>query len=98
MCNDHPQGGAIDPSSMSKRWDGLTGLLDLGIDFWWYDRNWTGIMSGPVPGIDRDVWGQRVFTDIHARFRPGERPMLMSMRSGAENKVAAPIERPHPAS
>lgn len=84
MFNDHPERHGttgLDPAEFQYRWNGLTKLLGMGMDFWWYDKNWPDIMPGPVDGIDREVWGQRVYTDTHARFRPGERPIVMSMRS-----------------
>ena len=83
MFNDHPVARAkgLDPVEMQFRWEGLTKFLKMGIDFWWYDKNWPNIIQGPIEGIDREVWGQRVYYDIHSRLRPGERPLVMSMRS-----------------
>jgi hypothetical protein len=48
--NDHPMAHAaqLSPSEVSFRYDGLTSLFDLGLDFWWYDENWGGI----IPGLD----------------------------------------------
>ncbi len=96
MFNDHPEPleharGQLDPVELRYRWNGLTRLLSLGIDFWWFDRNWPGIIPGPVKGIDREVWGQRLFTDIHARFRPRKRPVIMSMRSNHPASHRYPI-------
>lgn len=85
VFNDHPEPqedlSPLNQEELQFRWAGLTSLLDLGIDAWWYDKNWDRIITGPIDGIDREVWGQRVFTDMHARRRPDERPIIMSMRS-----------------
>jgi hypothetical protein len=83
VFNDHPVAKAksLDPIEIKFRWDGVTSLLALGLDSWWYDRNWGKIIEGPIQEIDREVWGQRVYYDIFSRFRTGERPLLMSMPS-----------------
>ena len=40
--NDHPMAKAaqLSPEEVKFRYDGLTSLFDLGLDFWWYDENW----------------------------------------------------------
>ena len=83
MFNDHPvpRAKALDPIELKFRWQGVTSLLDLGLDFWWYDKNWGKIIDGPIEEIDREVWGQRIYYDIFMRFRPNVRPLLMSMVS-----------------
>ena len=73
--------GAAGPAMLKFRYDGLTGLLDKGLDFWWYDRNWGQIIDGPIAGLDREVWGQRLYTDTKAQLRPDQRPIMMSMPS-----------------
>ena len=36
--NDHPMANAtqLSPAEVKFRYDGLTSLFDLGLDFWWY--------------------------------------------------------------
>ena len=36
--NDHPMAKAaqLSPEEVKFRYDGLTSLFDLGLDFWWY--------------------------------------------------------------
>ena len=85
LFNDHPEPfveGALDPQELQYRYDGLTSLLDKGADVWWYDRNWMVHLDTPVPGFVRDVWGQRLYHDITARFRPARRPLIMSNVAG----------------
>lgn len=84
VFNDHPQPNGfqpIEPAMLKFRSDGLTRFLRMGLDAWWYDFNWVEIIPGPVDGLDKGVWGQRLYWDIVAAFDPSRRPVLMSMRS-----------------
>jgi hypothetical protein len=88
MYNDHPEAqarSALDPTEMSYRWKGLTSLFDLGIDVWWYDRNWMTGLHEPMPGISKEVWGMRVYHDITEQYRPERRPLMMSNVDGIDN-------------
>lgn len=87
MFNDHPepQDGALDKAELQTRWDGLTSLLKLGADVWWYDRNWMTHLAEPVPGLRKEVWGMRVYHDITLKFRPEQRPLIMSNVQGIDN-------------
>lgn len=97
--NDHPMGSPMD---FKLRWDGLTKIMDLGLDWWWYDRNWSYQMPSPIVGLDKEVWGQRQYWDIVQKHRPEMRPYQMSVRSG--DRENGPTGRPafeltpHPAS
>jgi hypothetical protein len=97
--NDHPQGTGTD---YQTRWNGLTPKMNDGLDFWWFDRNWSGIITSPVTGIDQEMWGNKLFWDIQKRFleqKTGKkmRPALYGMRSNdPANGVVDPINQPHP--
>lgn len=98
MYNDHPEpvaGTAMDPKEIAYRWQGLTSLLKMGMDVWWYDRNWSTHLHEPMPGIAKEVWGQRVFHDITQRARPNQRPLVMSNVEGIDNGQRNGA--PHPA-
>ena len=99
MYNDHPEAQALtalDPSEFRYRWNGLTSLLDLGIDVWWYDRNWMTGLHEPMPGISKEVWGMRLYFDITQKYNPDRRPLIMSNVDGIDNGLwNAPS---HPAS
>ncbi|MCB0275229.1 MAG: DUF5110 domain-containing protein [Calditrichaeota bacterium] len=88
MYNDHPepqQKSALDPAEIGYRWEGLTSLLEMGIDVWWYDRNWhTGLLE-PMPGLSKEVWGMRLYHDITQKFNPRRRPLIMSNVDGIDN-------------
>jgi alpha-glucosidase len=88
MLNDHPEPrgkGALDPVELRFRKDGLASLLGLGADLWWFDRNWHTHLQAPAPGLDKEVWGMRLYHDITRDFRPGRRPLIMSNVDGINN-------------
>lgn len=98
MYNDHPEpvaATALDPKEFEYRWKGLTELLDMGVDTWWYDRNWMTHLHEPAPGIAKETWGARVFQDITQRAKPNRRPLVMSNVEGIDNGYRK--YAPHPA-
>lgn len=97
MFNDHPEpvADALDPKELAFRWKGLSSLLKLGMDVWWYDRNWHTHLREPAPGIAAEVWGQRMYHDMTVKARPTQRPMLMSNFQGIDNGIRN--YAPHPA-
>lgn len=98
MFNDHPepQGpAALDPQELRFRQQGLTGLLEQGVDVWWYDRNWHTHLQTPAPGLGRETWGMRLYHDITRAHRPQQRPLILSNADGINNgRLDAPS---HPA-
>ena len=90
MYNDHPEPiteNALDPKEFEYRWKGLTSLLDMGMDTWWYDRNWSTHLHEPAPGLRKEVWGAAIFHDMTLRARPDRRPLLMSNVEGIDNGI-----------
>lgn len=98
MFNDHPEpqsDKALDPKEMQYRYDGLTGLLGIGVDVWWYDRNWNTKLAEPAPGLPKEVWGEALFHDITQSFRPDQRPLIMTNVPGIDHGIRN--YAPHPA-
>lgn len=90
MFNDHPEpqaSTALDPKELNYRWDGLTGLLNEGLDFWWFDRNWMVALKTPAPNLKKEVWGMRLYHDITQRDRPHSRPLIMANVDGIDNGI-----------
>ena len=88
MLNDHPepQGpNALDPEELRFRRKGLTSLLEKGIDLWWFDRNWHTHLHAPAPGLEREIWGMRLYHDITRDFAPDRRPLILSNADGIDN-------------
>ncbi len=98
MFNDHPEpvDEPLSPEELKYREEGLGKLFKLGLDYWWFDRNWKKTLGEPAPGIKKEIWGMRLYTDMHSKLCPMERPMIMSnppnfnngVRDGAAGAVA----------
>lgn len=90
MFNDHPEPqapSALDPKELNYRWNGLTTLLNEGLDIWWFDRNWMVALKTPAPNLRKEVWGMRLYHDITARDRPQLRPLIMANVDGIDNGI-----------
>lgn len=88
MLNDHPEPKnpvALSPEELRYRFEGLTSLLRMGVDYWWFDRNWHTALGEPAPGLSKEVWGMRLYHDIAQAHRPGERVMVMSNVEGIDH-------------
>ncbi|MGD9613682.1 MAG: TIM-barrel domain-containing protein, partial [Kiritimatiellia bacterium] len=88
MLNDHPEPkgkAALDPEELRFRRDGLVSLLENGVDLWWFDRNWHTHLQAPAPGLDKEVWGMRLYRDVTQAFRPERRPLIMANVDGINN-------------
>ena len=73
MFNDHPEpvaGAAnlLDPKEVRYREEKLQGLLALGLDTWWYDRNWHTALRSPVRQIRPETFGLYLFEEITRHF------------------------------
>lgn len=82
LMNDHVRNSQ--KSMLSKdqlEWfnKGIRGMIDNGLDAWWYDRNWVHKFVSPFEGIHGDLLGQFLYHTISADEKPkGVRPFLMS--------------------
>eukprot|EP00039_Didymoeca_costata_P007693 m.102787 g.102787 ORF g.102787 m.102787 type:complete len:852 (-) comp13786_c0_seq1:34-2589(-) len=86
--NDHPEplGSGMtppqpqpqmSPQEVKFRYDGLTSILDLGLDFWWFDPNWKFSLPPITLGVDTlDYvgWGSHIFFDVMTRYYKEKRP------------------------
>jgi len=86
--NDHPKAVseyALDPKEVSYRYSHLTRILNLGVDAWWFDRNWYTHLKTPDERLSIEVWGMRVYKDVTQRFRPNRRPLILSNVDGIDH-------------
>ena len=74
MFNDHPEPAfgsttLLDPYDVDYRNESLKSLLAMGLDSWWYDRNWTVSLKSPVPNyINPETWGLYLYHDITKQY------------------------------
>ena len=90
LFNDHPDPvskESLAPEELNFRYSGLSGLLNQGLDVWWYDRNWRTALVPPAPNLRKEVWGMRLYHDMTQRAKPGLRPMIMANVDGIDNGI-----------
>lgn len=97
MFNDHPEpvNGAdvFQPKEVKYREENLQKLLSIGLDTWWYDRNWHTKLISPVKGLEPETLGMYVFEEItkHYYQKAGEdsknyiRPVIMGNVNNVHN-------------
>jgi hypothetical protein len=90
LFNDHPEPlktnvTGLDAKELNYRFNGLAGLLNDGLDIWWYDRNWWVALVPAAPNLRKEVWGMRLYHDTTARVRPEQRPLIMANVDGIDN-------------
>jgi len=92
LFNDHPQPlstnvTGLDAKELNYRFNGLAGLLNDGLDIWWYDRNWWVALVPAAPNLRKEVWGMRLYHDTTARVRLEQRPLIMANVDGIDNGI-----------
>lgn len=104
--NDHPEPveGAkslLSPEEVKYREEKLTSLLDMGLDIWWYDRNWHTKLKSPTENINPETFGLYLFEDVtrhHWQRQAGSRevyrrPVIMgnvdNVLNGAYKGIAS---------
>ena len=105
IFNDHPeptkndqnrQNSAIVPQEIQYRYDNLTRLLNMGLDAWWYDRNWSTTIV-PPEGYTHEAIGGAVYADAQKAVYPDQRLFMMSNVDGTSNggDIGAPDVTQH---
>ncbi len=66
MFNDHPQpvpgtGNVLDYDEVQYRNQKLTMILSMGLDYWWYDRNWSVALNQADPDISVYAFGMYAY-------------------------------------
>ncbi len=98
MFNDHPEPvegarSVLSPSEVRYREKKLTSLHDVGLDMWWYDRNWHTKLISPVEGVESETWGLHIFHDVTENYLKkigGEnylRPVIMGNVNNVVNGI-----------
>ena len=72
MFNDHPEpvdgADVFAPEEIAYREKNLQTLMRLGLDTWWYDRNWHTHLISPVKSVKWESFGLYLFHDITKNF------------------------------
>lgn len=101
MFNDHPEpveGAAslLDGREVKYREEKLRSLLALGLDTWWYDRNWITSLISPTEGLKAETWGLAIFHDVTENFyreQAGEEQPVRPVIMGNVNNIVNGIYR-----
>ncbi len=90
MFNDHPEPleGAkslLDRKEIKYREQNLKRHLKMGLDYWWYDRNWHTRLISPTKHVHPESFGSYLFADITKQYFQSKgseqiyrRPVIMS--------------------
>lgn len=73
MFNDHPEPkkeakNLLSSCEVQYREENLQKMLSLGLDYWWYDRNWITKLISPDSYIHPETWGMYLFHDIEKHY------------------------------
>ena len=89
MFNDHPEPvGKIkmvfDKEEIKYREENLKKILDMGLDVWWYDRNWSCRLISPHNNISPYTIGLYLYHNVTKRYfedskkeKYARRPLIM---------------------
>ena len=84
--NDHPesQNGmhVLEQAELKYRNNNLRRLLEMGLDTWWFDRNWSVSIKSPFEGIPKESIGMYLYQDITEKVTPNERPLILGNVDG----------------
>ena len=82
LFNDHTHKTdkqALDPAELQYHTENLTNILKLGVDGWWYDRNWGYTLHSPYEdSITFTTFGEVLYNDILASYTSTKRLFLLS--------------------
>ncbi len=73
IFNDHPEPvkgttSGLDKDEIEYRSDNLKLILSLGLDMWWYDRNWSTALNSPDQDLSVFAWGMYAFQFIENEY------------------------------
>lgn len=100
MFNDHPEPvegteSVLSPEEVKYREEKLQSLMELGLDIWWYDRNWHTHLLTPAEEIKWETFGLYLFQEVTKHFyqkkagskKVYRRPVVMGNVSDIHNGV-----------
>ena len=91
LFNDHTHKTDLlitNPAELKWQSEGITSLLNMGLDGWWYDRNWTYSIKSPYRDVLFSTIGQVLYYDTmekyHAETKDAEYPERVLMLSNVD--------------
>ncbi|MBQ7408549.1 MAG: DUF5110 domain-containing protein [Clostridia bacterium] len=71
--NDHPEpvrgtNNGLNKSEVEYRSNNLTLILSLGLDYWWYDRNWSVCLNSCDPDISVFAFGMYAYNWVTTEY------------------------------
>ena len=98
IFNDHPEPvpgttNGLDQEEIAYRSDNLKLILSMGLDMWWYDRNWSTALNSPDQDLSVFAWGMYAFQFIENEYYEeiadireyARRAIIMGNVDGCEN-------------
>ncbi|MCR5793085.1 MAG: DUF5110 domain-containing protein [Lachnospiraceae bacterium] len=93
--NDHPEPEkdgsgnklhALSQKDLLYRNENLKRLMNMGMDTWWFDRNWHTCITPPFKGINKESFGMYIYQDITRQtYGEDRRPLIMGNIDGIDN-------------
>lgn len=71
LFNDHTHSTSLTiltPSEFKWQCANISKLMDMGLDGWWYDRNWSYTIKSPYTNVLYSTLGQVLYNDTMAKF------------------------------
>lgn len=72
IFNDHPEAvektNVFRSNEIAYREKNLQALMEIGLDMWWYDRNWTTSLISPTDKVQYETLGLYLFQEITKHF------------------------------
>lgn len=100
MFNDHPEpvsgtSNGLDKTEVDYRNENLTLILSLGLDYWWYDRNWSVALNSCDADISVYTFGMYAYQWVTQDYlysitnldEYAERALIMGNVDGCEHGV-----------
>ena len=80
IFNDHTHqssNSALSPTELKWHTENLQKILAMGLDGWWYDRNWKYALKSPYAEITPSTLGKVIYSDILTDYAGDARIFLM---------------------
>ena len=91
LFNDHTHQTSLTittPSELKWQCAGIRSLMEIGLDGWWYDRNWTCSIKSPYSDVLFSTIGQVLYYDTmekyHVDTKEGDYPERVLMLSNVD--------------